>query len=275
MVAVMISVRPLIFALAAFGLALGVAQAGTRPIVVELYTSQGCSSCPPADANLGKLAQRPGLIAISLPVTYWDMLGWKDTLAREDYPRRQKAYAAAMGHGGVYTPQVIVDGVSDVVGSRAAEIEAAIAERRAQLAQAMADDPRIGAHALPAALGMARPATMDPVVPVALTETGQDMHIDIGAVPGVDGATVWMFHLRSTVSVNIARGENTGHTVTYHNVASDLKAVGVYKGRALSLTLPRASGVPHDAIAVIVQKGGFGHVLGAAYLSRPDYYAQQ
>src|SRR6185436_15639063 len=89
----------------------------SRPIVVELFTSQGCASCPPADALLGKLAKRGDVIALSLPVTYWDMLGWKDTLASEVFTKRQKAYAAMMGHGGVYTPQVVIDGVVDVVGS--------------------------------------------------------------------------------------------------------------------------------------------------------------
>jgi len=302
--------RIVAFAFAAFLLGAG-ARAGTplRPVVVELYTSQGCSSCPPADILLGRLAQRPGVIAISLPITYWDMLGWKDTLATEANTRRQKAYAAAMGHGGVYTPQIIVDGVADVVGSRIGAVEAAIAERRAQLAQAQAmtiaqaeymraqargaradvDAERAAdaARAVPAAMPIpaipAIPAPpmppvmpgSDPVVPVSLRETPQEMHIDIGAVPGASNATVWMFQLRSAVSVNIPSGENAGHVVTYHNVAGDLRAVGVYKGKALSLTLPRANGAAHDGVAVIVQQGGYGHVLGAALVSRPDYYAEQ
>ena len=86
-----------------------------RPIVVELYTSQGCSSCPPADALLGRLAQRSDVLAMSLPITYWDMLGWKDTLATPANTARQKAYAKTMGRGGIYTPQIIVDGLTDVV----------------------------------------------------------------------------------------------------------------------------------------------------------------
>ncbi|MEJ0026962.1 MAG: DUF1223 domain-containing protein [Rhizomicrobium sp.] len=277
----------------------GAAQAGPRPIVVELYTSQGCSSCPPADVLLGRLAQRPGVIAISLPITYWDMLGWKDTLASEANTRRQKAYAAAMGHGGVYTPQIIVDGVIDVVGSRAGAVEAAIADRRAELAAAQAmvlargnavraqaaarveiDAARAAdaARAVPAAMPMPVVPPMppvEPVVPVSLRETPQDMHIDIGAVPGPQNATVWMFQLRSAVSVAIPSGENAGRTITYRNVASDPRAVGVYRGKALSLTLPKAGGVPHDGVAVIVQQGGYGHVLGAAMISRPDYYAEQ
>jgi hypothetical protein len=114
-----------------FVLAGTAAQAGgVRPVVVELYTSQGCNSCPPADAFLGKLIQRGDVLALTLPVTYWDMLGWKDSLANEANTRRQKAYAAAMGHGGVYTPQIVVDGAVDVVGSRTASVEAAIEARR-------------------------------------------------------------------------------------------------------------------------------------------------
>lgn len=296
--------RIVVFAFAAV-LGAGAAHAGgaLRPVVVELYTSQGCSSCPPADILLGRLAQRPGVIAISLPITYWDMLGWKDTLASEANTRRQKAYAAAMGHGGVYTPQIIVDGVSDVVGSRVGAVEAAIAERRAELAQTQAmllaqgeatrwqaraarvevdaeraaDSARAVPAAMPAAPAMtaATETPFDPVVPVSLSETPQEMHIDIGAIPGAHNATVWMFHLRSAVSVNIPTGENAGHTVTYRNVSGDPRAIGVYKGKALSLTLPKSNGVPHDSVAVIVQQGGYGHVLGAAMISRPDYYAEQ
>src|SRR3954471_16694809 len=85
-----------------------------RPVLVELYTSQGCSSCPPADALLGQLSTRRDVLAISLPVTYWDMLGWHDTLASETNTRRQKEYAKQLGRGGIYTPQMIVDGASDV-----------------------------------------------------------------------------------------------------------------------------------------------------------------
>src|SRR5690242_17489533 len=110
-----------------------IADAGNakRPVVVELFTSQGCSSCPPADAILGQLAGRKDVIALSLPITYWDMLGWKDTLATDADTKRQKAYAQVMWRGGVYTPQIIVDGVNDVVGGRDAQIETTITARAA------------------------------------------------------------------------------------------------------------------------------------------------
>ena len=106
---------------------------GPRPVVVELYTSQGCSSCPQADAFLGQLALRKDILALSLPITYWDMLGWKDTLASKANTDRQKAYAATLGRGGVYTPQMIVDGVNDIVGSRESAVASAIAGREGDM----------------------------------------------------------------------------------------------------------------------------------------------
>src|SRR5579864_7248806 len=140
-------------AVAAAMLAGHTALADPRPAVVELYTSQGCNSCPPADALLGRLTERRDVLALSLPVTDWDMLGWKDTLATEANTRRQKAYAAAMGHGGVYTPELIVDGISDVVGSREASVNAAIAAREGDFA----------------------------AVPVELRATASEIHISVGA----------------------------------------------------------------------------------------------
>lgn len=291
--------------------------AAQRAVVVELYTSQGCNTCPPADALLGKLAQRPDVIALSLPITYWDMLGWKDTLATDANTRRQKAYAAAMGHGGVYTPQIIVDGVMDIIGSRQTNVELAIAQREATIGQAtaialadartqraLADAARAsevasagtaGVHAAAAAAAAARAqaaaapipvtsvAPMTPGAPampvdvnvsVSVVQSPSEMRIDIGGAPGQHNATVWMFHLRSQVTVNVGAGENAGHTVTYHNVVGDLRAVGVFKGQPITLTLPRAAmaGLPHDGVAVVVQQGGYGHVIGANYLSHPAYY---
>jgi hypothetical protein len=268
-----------------FVLAGTAAQAGNvRPVVVELFTSQGCNSCPPADLFLGKLTQRSDVLALTLPVTYWDMLGWKDSLANEANTRRQKAYAAAMGHGGVYTPQIIVDGVQDVVGSRIANVEAAIEARSEAIEAGMAvaevhnaegtvTASRIASGDEPAA-APPPPHQGDPLVPVALNENGQELHINIGAVGGQHNATVWLLHLRSAVTVSIKAGENEGRSVTYHNVVGDIRAVGIWKGNSLSLTLPRSAmaGLPHDAVAVLVQHGGYGHVIGASYMAHPDFY---
>lgn len=260
------------------------AQAGSlRPVVVELFTSQGCNSCPPADIFLGKLAQRPDVLALTLPVTYWDMLGWKDSLANDANTRRQKEYAAALGHGGVYTPQIIVDGVQDVVGSRIASVEAAIEARSQAIEAGMAiaevhnAEETVTASRITSgdeSASMPPPHHGDPLVPVALNENGQELHINIGAVDGAQNATVWLLHLRSAVTVAIKAGENEGRSITYHNVVGDIRAVGVWKGASLSLTLPRSAmaGLPHDAVAVLVQHGGYGHVIGASYIAHPDFY---
>jgi hypothetical protein len=190
-----------------------------------------------------------------------------------------------MGHGGVYTPQIIVDGVLDVVGSRVASVEAAIEARSQAIEAGMAiaevhnaegtvTASRIASGFEPAAAPSPSWHHGDPLVPVALNENAQELHINIGAVEGQQNATVWLVHLRSAVTVAIKAGENEGRSVTYHNVVGDIRAVGIWKGASLSLTLPRSAmvGLPHDAVAVLVQHGGYGHVLGASYIAHPDFY---
>ncbi|HEY3779111.1 MAG TPA: DUF1223 domain-containing protein [Rhizomicrobium sp.] len=210
--------------------------------MVELFTSQGCSSCLPADALLARLAERKDILAMSLSITYWDMLGWKDTLANEGNTRRQKAYAASMGRGGIYTPQIIVDGVTDVVGSREAQVEEAIAARSGDMR----------------------------TVPVALTAAGDTLHIAIGPAGEHEkaGATVWLFHILSRAYVHVLAGENQGRSLTYRNVVRDVRPVGLWKGQALSVDLPRKDQIsaPHDAVAVLLQEGGYGRIIGAAFL---------
>jgi hypothetical protein len=211
---------------------------GKRPVVVELYTSQGCASCPPADALLGQLAARKDVIALSLPITYWDMLGWKDTLASEASTRRQKSYSQVMKRGGVYTPQMIVDGVSDVVGGRDALVNAAITARAAD----------------------------EETVPVAVSTTKQTLHISVGADDHADAstaATIWLFRVQPWAKVAVSAGENTGRTLTYTNVVRDVRAVGIWSGHGVTLDLPRDT--PQDEFAVVVQQGGgYGRIVGAA-----------
>jgi len=220
---------------------------GKRPVVIELFTSQGCSSCPPADALLARLADRKDVLALSLPVTYWDMLGWKDTLASDANTRRQKAYAAAMGRGGVYTPQMIVDGQDDIVGGREATIDAAITAREGDMTS----------------------------IPVELHATHTELHIAVGAgeTGAVPYATIWLFHILGKATVAVGSGENGGHTLTYRNVVRDVRAVGMWKGQPVSLDLPRGemASAPHDAVAVVVQQGSYGRVIGVAEIGRPDY----
>jgi hypothetical protein len=269
--------------------------ADVRPIVVELYTSQSCSSCPPADAVLNKLAQRKGVIALSLPITYWDMLGWKDTLASEADTRRQNAYAAAMGHGGVYTPQLIIDGVTDVVGAREPAVDQAIAaamqsrddglkaveHARAVVARNDAVEPS-GALTLVAGLQV-RPAPRPGwSVGVDLSRTPRSLHVTVGGRPEAAGgprldATIWLFRVRSSVTVHIGAGENEGRTETYRNVVTNIKDIGRWRGKPISLDVPHADAKTplHDGVAVVVQEGGYGRVIGAAFLDRATYYAEQ
>ena len=286
-------------AIAALAVATMSAGAGAeRPIVVELYTSQGCSSCPPADAILGRLTKRPGLIALSLPVTYWDMFGWKDTLASEANTRRQKAYAAALGRGGVYTPQIIVDGKADVVGGREEQIGAAIdaAVEARDDAEAVMDAARyelmavddsnkassVSALALrrqKAAALLARAAWS---VDVGLSQTPKNLRIAVAAAPRMLrnsklDATIWMCRIRNSATVRIGGGENNGRTAIYRNVVTDMKSVGQWTGESVSLDVPRAAPqVPvADGVVVLVQQGGYGRMIGAAYLGRAENFAQQ
>ncbi|MGH9806416.1 MAG: DUF1223 domain-containing protein, partial [Terriglobia bacterium] len=217
----------------------------SRPIVVELYTSEGCSSCPPADELLAQLSQRNDVIALTLPVTYWDMLGWKDTLASDANTRRQKGYAEAMRSGGVYTPQAVIDGIDDIVGSKDSAIAADLAAREADMES----------------------------VPVSLSATPKEIRVVIGPGHAGSDATVWLFHVLAKATVTINAGENAGQTLTYRNVVRDVRAVGLWKGQQVVLDLPRAdmASPPSDAIAVIVQEGGYGRIVGAAMLTKPEY----
>jgi hypothetical protein len=215
--------------------------------VVELYTSQGCSSCPKADAVLGRLAEREDLITISWGVDYWDYLGWRDTAARPEFTQRQKAYAKVLGSGMVYTPQAVINGAAHVNGGDEAKIERAID----RVAKSFA-------------------ATR---VPVRLTATNGHLAVDIDAAPrGVSSkeATVWLAPLAHRVEVPIVRGENRGKTIVYSNVARRLLPVGTWNGKPMTVRLDRQSfmGGDADRVAVLVQQGHGGPIIGAALLSQ-------
>ncbi|MDE2184263.1 MAG: DUF1223 domain-containing protein [Alphaproteobacteria bacterium] len=272
--------RATVVAFAVLAAAATAAMAGeSRPVVVELYTSQGCSSCPPADLLMGKLVQRKDVIGMSLPITYWDMLGWKDTLATEANTRRQKAYAAAMGHGGVYTPQIIVDGTRDVAGGRDEAVVEAV-NAAVESRDRATDAAMLGNAAFSPSTEDVR--SRDWSVPVSLMNTARHLRVAIGRAPELArkehiDATVWLFRLRSSATVRIGRGENAGRTMTYHNVVSDIRDVGRWRGEAVALDVAPADpkAPPHDGVVVLVQQGGYGRVIGAAYLGQTPYYAQQ
>jgi len=272
------------------------ARAGdVRPIVVEVYTSQGCSSCVSADALAGKLARRPGLIVMTLPVTYWDMFGWKDTLASDDNTRRQKAYAAALHHGGVYTPQMIIDGAKDVAGSREDSVSYALdlatlarddgmqPDKNTAPAIARSDGLPKGEIAIVASARIKTWARSAWSVGVDLAKMPKTLRVGIARAPDVArqsnvDATVWLFRMRSNATVKIGGGENAGRLANYRNVVTDIKNIGRWRGEPVAIEVPKPDfkATPaHDSLAVVVQQGGYGRVLGAAYLSQANFYAPQ
>jgi hypothetical protein len=217
--------------------------------VVELFTSQGCSSCPPADKIIGELAKDPSVIALSLPIDYWAYRGWKDTLADSRFSARQKAYSQMRGDRGVYTPQAIINGEVHVVGSDRAGIEDAI------LDTSRSEDVMS--------------------VPVSMTLSGRQLNVSVAAShPGssANHGEIWICAISKAVPIMIGRGENRGHEVTYHNVVRNLLKVGDWNGTAgnWSVPLENISRDGVDAAAVYVQDGNRerpGPMLGAAFTS--------
>lgn len=219
-----------------------IANADTKA-VVELFTSQGCSSCPPADALLGELAERDDIIALSLPVDYWDYLGWKDTLASHDNTVRQRAYAEARGDRQVYTPQIVVNGVEHMVGSSRSSVDDAI--------------DRLGTSL---------------TVPISMTAGADTTTVTIGAANNAspDKGMIWLAMYDDPITVPIDRGENTGKSITYTNVVRKLRPIAMWMGEEIKVELPKSE-LMHAGLtrcAVILQTelpdGLPGPILGAA-----------
>src|SRR5690606_31843216 len=207
----------------------GAAAASENKTVVELFTSQGCSSCPKADKLLGELASDPRLIALTLAVDYWDYLGWRDTLALHAHSKRQKGYAGHRGDRHVYTPQVVLNGISETIGNDRNAIEDAVskAEKMNRLA-----------------------------VPVTLTRTDTNVEIEVGAGNGPP-ASVWVLSVLQKQPVTIERGENRGKTITYHNVVRGWIKVADWNGKVVKKTysIAEIANGGSDAAVVIVQNG--------------------
>lgn len=212
--------------------------------VVELFTSQGCSSCPPADALLKEYADRKDVVALTLPVDYWDYLGWKDTLASPKFTSRQRAYAKKRGDGEIYTPQVVVNGVKHVVGSRRADIDQAIEKTAAALVQSG--------------------------VPLQASIVGETLQIEIGQSASgaeVGTGTIWIAVVQPTVAVEVRRGENTGKTLIYYNAVRELNPVGMWSAQPGKIELRHADLVRSstDRCAVLLQRGSHGPIVGASW----------
>jgi hypothetical protein len=217
------------------------AQAMTRPVVVELFTSQGCSACPPADEFMHELKTMTGVIAISLHIDYWDYLGWRDTLGDKVYSKRQYDYARWRGDGNVYTPQMIVNGVDYFVGSNRPVVRTAIQRAKAE------------------------PSSM--WIPVTLTEKDREFVVTVeDAREKALKATLWLMAIMPSIAVKISRGENAGRTIVYINVVRNVVPAGIWHGAAFDFTIPMEDLLTQGgkACVALLQAGSVGPVIGAA-----------
>jgi hypothetical protein len=204
-----------------------------HPTVVELFQSQGCSSCPPAEANVGAISDRPDVLALAFEVDYWDRLGWKDTFSKHAWTERQYAYARVFAHDGVYTPQVVVNGRVEGDGLEPSALQGLMSR-----GDRGAGGPNV-------------------------RFIGDAVTVGVGTAPS-GGAEVWLArYIPRTVEVAIPRGENAGHTLPYKDVVREMVLLGHWRGEAATFALP--GGADQGlAEAAIVQGSGCGPVIAAA-----------
>ncbi len=214
-------------------------RAGRDLVVVEMFTSQSCSSCPPADALLGELARRKDVLALSMHVDYWNALGWRDPFSRADVTARQKDYMQTLGTRYVSTPQAIVQGRAYAVGS----------DRRA----------------LPRLIDQAKGGPGPRVLPRLATPGPGRMTVNLPDAALAGSATVWLIAFDDRHTARITGGENTGVTVTYTNVVRNLRKIGTWDGtaRAIEVDVSKDLAAGYGNCAVLVQSGTTGPILGA------------
>src|SRR5215469_11027635 len=213
--------------------------------LIACFVTSSVVAARAADRLVGQLANDPSLIALSIPIDYWDYLGWRDTLANPAHSARQRAYARARGDGQVYTPQIVVNGATDALGSDQGAVERAIVQA----------NHKAGVMSLPVLVSVSNGA----------------VNVDVASADKVqDPAEVWLCPLAKSVAVTIGRGENRGRTITYHNVVRNWVKLGSLSGIYASWSVPisqiKIDGI--DAAAVMVQEGTRerpGIILGAAY----------
>ena len=206
--------------------------------VVELFTSQSCSSCPPADEVLTDIRKMPGVVALAYHVDYWDYLGWKDTLGAPEFSQRQYDYAKERGDMDVYTPQAIINGGRHYVASNRSELTSAV--------QATAGSPF--------------------TLPVTLSDANGEIIVEIGESAPAEQAMIWLLPVQGTITVKIERGENAGRTLTYSNVVRRIVPAGMWSGSRIVHRLPADTVmVPGSTGCVaLVQRGKTGPILGVA-----------
>jgi len=218
-------------------------------VVVELFTSQGCNSCPPADEVLADFSRQENILALSYNIDYWDYLGWKDTLGQPACTARQKKYNSIMGKSGVYTPQMIIQGSEDLIGSKANLADDMVARARKNITELQPADFKMSF------------AYMGEMI---------DLKINASADRGINekDATIWIIGYDFEETVTIKSGELKGQTRKYHNVVKSIKRIGSWMGEEIKLTLSKkdlGEGV-YDAYAVLLQHDDTGPIIAAARL---------
>ncbi|SFE14856.1 DUF1223 domain-containing protein [Roseivivax sediminis] len=214
----------------------GPLAADERPIVVELYTSQGCSSCPPADRMLRELGEDADVIPLALHVDYWDYIGWKDSFAQPRFTARQKGYARAAGRSSIYTPQMVVNGTDDIVGNRPKDLKRTVAQHRARTTP----------------------------VEIEVERRGEVLHLSLETETPVAASKIYLVRYAPSETVAIRRGENAGRKIEYTHIVTDWDVIGHWDGASAHHAEIAIEG---DAPAVVlVQVEGYGEVLAAARL---------
>ena len=226
--------KPFTQAAAAAILSSAMISVSARPLVVELYTSQGCSSCPPADAYVGKLSTRSDVIALAFHVTYWDDLGWRDRFGFPQAVERQNIYARNLHRTSVYTPQIVIEGRNDGIGSSSGSVEQALRQAREE-------------------------------VSIALAVSDHDLSVEVGSAAHASPSDVILVTYLRHASTKIGRGENSGRTLEEFNIVRDFRTLGQWNGSVQQFHIPLAS-IPKDAtdVAVLLQAQGQAQILGAA-----------
>jgi hypothetical protein len=208
------------------------AAAARPPVVVELYTAQGCASCGKANAHVAELAEKKGVLALTFSVDYWDYLGWADTFARPEFAERQKAYVTRLALREPYTPQVVVDGAAQVSGSKPEKIDALVAN-----------------------------AAKKPGKPPDLRFVGSRVYVGSARAPK-GGGEVWLIRFDPREQdVAVKSGDNKGQTIPHRNVVRDVVRLGAWRGRPVAFRLPAASEEGLKTV-VLVQAGRGGRVIG-------------
>ncbi len=219
--------------------------AGTPKNIIELYTSQGCASCPDAQALLKTYINRSDVVALSFNVDYWDYLGWKDTLGKAAHSKRQRAYARARGDGKIYTPQIVANGLVIAIGTDRSQINRAIAKSATQLSGSR--------------------------LTLELQSDKSRFIIKVGAGAKLDKpATIYVASVSRAVTVNITGGENRGRQVTFHNVVRNMIPVGMWSGEAATIRLLKQDvlGSEGERCVILIQAADAGSVLAADWMPK-------